>query len=130
MTAPPSAPAPTIALAPLDVAASRRAAALAETVGRLSADYVLAAPPDLKLPGPTLAQLTAAVVADPAADAFRLAVKGLSPDPLWRSRRCRSHERNLESLRFANLVPFGGLLAPRGAAGGADRPARRRRRRL
>ncbi len=119
MTAPP------IALAPLDVAASRRAAALAEAVARLSADYVLAAPPDLKLPAGALAQLMAAIVADPEADAFRLGVKGLAPDPLWRGRRCRSHERNVESLRFANLVPFGGLMARRAALQAAltDLPA-------
>jgi hypothetical protein len=107
--------APTLALAPLAVAASRRAAALALTVGKLDADYVLPAPSDLRLPTDTMAKLTAAVAADPSADAFRVAIKGLSPDPLWRGRRARSHERNLESLRFANLIPFGALLARRAA---------------
>jgi hypothetical protein len=125
MTDPPRAHAPTIALAPLEAAASRRAAALATAVGKLADDYVLAAPPDLRLPAGALARLTAAMVADPAADAFRLEVKGLAPEPLWRGRRCRSHERNLESLRFANLAPFGGLLVRREAllAALADLPA-------
>ena len=107
--------APTIALAPLEAAAGRRAASLAFAVGNLSADYVLPAPPDVRLPEATLARLTAAVAADPGADAFRLAVKGLSPDPLWRGRRARSHERNVESLRFADLIPFGALLVRRAA---------------
>jgi hypothetical protein len=117
MTDPPQgqAAAPTIALAPLDIAATRRAAALAAAVGKLADDYVLAAPPDLRLPAGALTQLAAAIVADPAADAFRFGVKGLPPDPLWRGRRCRSHERNLESLRFANLAPLGGLLVRREA---------------
>jgi hypothetical protein len=105
--------APTIALAPLEAAASRRAASLAFAVGRQGADYVLPAPADLRLPDAAMAQLTAAVAADPGADAFRLAVKGLPPDPLWRGRRARSHESNLESLRFANLFPFGALLVRR-----------------
>jgi len=107
--------APTIALPPLEATAARLAAALAEAVGRLAADYVLAAPPDLKLAAATLAQLTAAIVADPSVDAFRLTVKGLPPDPVWRGRRCRAHEHNQEGLRFANLVPYGGLLARREA---------------
>jgi hypothetical protein len=117
MTDPPQtqAAAPTIALAPLEAAATRRATALAATVGNLAGDYVLAAPPDLRLQAGALAQLTAAIVADPAADAFRLEVNGLAPDPLWRGRRCRSHERNLESLRFASLAPFGCLLVRREA---------------
>ncbi|HXQ13662.1 MAG TPA: hypothetical protein VN814_03455 [Caulobacteraceae bacterium] len=107
--------APTIALAPLEASATRRAAALAAAVGRLDADYVLPAPPDLNLSTATLAQLEAAILADPTADGFRLAVKGLAPDPLWRGRRCRSHARNLESLRFAHLIPFGALLVRRAA---------------
>jgi hypothetical protein len=107
--------APTIALAPLEASAGRRAASLAFAVGNLSADYVLPAPPGLRLRDAAMAQLAAAVAADPEADAFRLTVKGLSPDPLWRGRRARSHERNLESLRFANLFPFAGLLVRRAA---------------
>ena len=125
MTDPTRPNAPTIALAPLEAAATGRATALATAVGRLADDYVLAAPPDLRLPAATLSQLTAATVVDPNADAFRLEVKGLAPDPLWRGRRCGSHERNLESFRFANLAPFGGLLARREAllAALADLPA-------
>ena len=117
--------APTIALAPLEVFAVRRAAALAAAVGRLDADYVLPAPPDLKLSPAALAQLEAAIHADPDADGLRLAVTGIAPDPLWRGRRCRSHERNLESLRFAHLIPFGALLVRRSAllAALADLPA-------
>jgi hypothetical protein len=107
--------APTIALAPLEASAIRRAAALAGAVGRLDTDYVLPTPPDLNLAPATLAQLAAVIVADPDADAFRLVVEGLAPDPIWRGRRCRSHERNLESLRFANLIPYGGLLVRREA---------------
>ncbi len=123
MTDPP--PAPTIALAPLEASSTGRAAALAAAVGRLDADYVLPAPPDLKLSPAALAQLAGAIRADPDADAFRLAVKGLAPDPLWRGRRCRSHERNLESLRFANIIAFGALLLRREAllAALADLPA-------
>jgi hypothetical protein len=117
MTDPPTThpPAPTIALAPLEVSATRRAAALGAAVGRLDAEYVLPAPPDLKLSPATLAQLAAAIRVDPDADAFRLTVQGVSPDPLWRGRRCRSHERNLESLRLAHMIPFGGLLVRREA---------------
>ncbi|MEJ0064581.1 MAG: hypothetical protein WDM85_03470 [Caulobacteraceae bacterium] len=107
--------APTIALATLDADVGRRAASLAITVGDLAADYVLPVPPDLRLPAETMAQLAMAVAADPGADAFRLAVKGLDPDPLWRGRRARSHEHNVESLRFANLFPFGALLVRREA---------------
>ena len=128
MTDPPKTqppPAPTIALAPLDVAATRRAAALAAAVDGLDADFVLPAPPDLKLSPAMLAQLAATISADPTADAFRLAVKGQAPDLIWRGRRCRSHERNLESLRFAHLIPYGALLVRRQTlrAALADLPA-------
>ncbi len=107
--------APTVALAPLDAVAARRASALAETTRALAADFVLPAPSDLRLSDAALAGLTAAIARDPAADAFRLAVEGLAPDPAWRGRRCRSHEHNLESLRFADLIPFGGLAIRRSA---------------
>jgi len=119
MTDPPTTHRPsalTIALVPLEAAGTQRAAALADAVARLGEDYVLPAPPELKLSAAMLAQLTAAVCADPDADAFRLAAKGLAPDPLWRGRRCRWHERNLESLRFAHIIPFGALLVRREAA--------------
>ena len=105
--------APTIALAPLEVSATGRAAALADAVGALEADYVLPAPRDLKFSPAVLARLTASILADLDADAFRIEVKGLAPETLWRGRRCRSHERNLESLRFANIIPPGGLLVRR-----------------
>ena len=53
---------------------------------------------------------------DPDAAAFRFEVRGLPRDPAWRGRRCRSHLRNLESLRFADVIAPGGLLVRRDAA--------------
>jgi hypothetical protein len=106
---------PTIAVAPLELAAARRAASLAAAAAVLDADYVLPVPPDLRPSPQAMAQLAAAVAADRGADAYRLAVEGLAADPQWRGRRVRSHERNVESLRFANLFPLGGLAIRRPA---------------
>ena len=44
---------------------------------------------------------------------FAWACAGLAPERAWRGRRCRSHERNLESLRFAHLIAPGALVVRR-----------------
>ncbi len=59
--------------------------------------------------------IDAAADANGDADIFLLRPSGARADPAWRGRRCRSHERNLESLRFACLVPPGALAARRTA---------------
>ena len=117
--------APTIAQIGLDAALAKRMAALSAAVRDCEADYVLPAPADLKAPAGALAAMAHAASNDPDVAAFRLSVKGLTPDPAWRSRRCRSHERNLESLRFADIIPPGGLLVRRDvlAGGLAEAPA-------
>ena len=99
--------------------------ALAAAAQRCEADYVLPSPADLKLPSGALAAMARAAAGDPDAAAFLLSVRGLTPDPAWRGRRCRSHERNLESLRFADIIPAGGLLVRREAlvAALADMPS-------
>jgi hypothetical protein len=107
--------APTIARIPLTSPADGGLAALVASLGACDADYVLPAPADLRAPAEALAAMARAAAADPAAAAFRMPVRGLTPDTLWRGRRCRSHERNLESLRFADIIPPGGLLIRREA---------------
>ena len=94
-------------------------AALAAGAHRCAGDFVYPAPPDLELSDEGWARLAAALAADPDADAIRLSVRGLTADPRWRGRRCRSHERNIESLRFANIVPPGGLVVRREALSAA-----------
>ena len=120
MTDPPRAP--TIAQLVLNAAGT---SALAAAVERCQADYLLPSPSDLKLPAGALATMARAAADDPDAAAFRLLLKGLTPDPAWRGRRCRSHERNLESLRFADIIPPGALLVRRDALASAlaDAPA-------
>jgi hypothetical protein len=71
--------------------------------------------PDAEIADDAWTELAAAAAANPDAEAFRTRVSGLVADPRWRGRRCRSHERNLESLRFARLTPLGGLAARRDA---------------
>ena len=91
------------------------AVAFAAAVGRCSGDLVLAVTPDMHLSDEAWPAVAEAVRAQPDADAFTLNLQGLEPDPAWRGRRCRSHERNLESLRFANLLAPGAFVARRGA---------------
>jgi len=107
--------APTIAQIPLNALAAGGLAALTEALAASDADYVLPSPADLRLPKDGLATMAVAAAEQPDAAAFRLPVKGLTPDSLWRGRRCRSHERNLETLRFADIIPPGALLVRREA---------------
>jgi hypothetical protein len=100
-------------------AAANTPAALAEAAARCAGDVVYPAPPDLRLSDADWGRLAAALASDPDADAYRLRVRGLPADPLWRGRRCRSHERNLESLRFARIAPPGALAVRRDALAGA-----------
>jgi len=85
----------------------------AEAVEFCTGDLVLAVTPDMHLPDAAWPAIAAAVSARPDAEAFTLSLQGLAPDPAWRGRRCRSHERNLESLRFAHLLAPGALAARR-----------------
>ena len=111
--------APTIAQIPLGPTWSGAMETLAAALLGCDADYVLPLPSDVRLPAGALAAMSAAAAADPDADAFRLKVEGLAADPAWRGRRCRSHERNLESLRFAHLIAPGGLVVRRTALSAA-----------
>ncbi|HZZ89972.1 MAG TPA: hypothetical protein VFE13_16715 [Caulobacteraceae bacterium] len=106
---------PTVALIPLEAERGARMHRLATAVAASGADYVLPAPPELQATDVSVAMLRAAAAADPEALAFQLSVRGLSGEPAWRGRRCRAHERNLESLRFANLIAPGALMARREA---------------
>jgi len=107
--------APTIAQIPLTSLSAGGLAALAEALKANDADYVLPSPPDLRLPRDGFAAMQRAAAEQADAAAFRMPIKGLTPDTLWRGRRCRSHEWNLESLRFADIIPPGGLLVRREA---------------
>jgi hypothetical protein len=86
---------------------------LAPAVAECTADLVWVQTPDIEAGADLLAAIVDAADRNPDADAFTLAVTGLAADPAWRGRRCRSHERNLESLRFSNLIPPGGLVVRR-----------------
>jgi hypothetical protein len=100
-------------------AAGNTPAALAEAAARCAGDFVYPTPPDLRLTDTGWAALATALASDPDAEAFRLRVRGLPADPRWRGRRCRSHERNLESLRFACIAPAGALVFRRDALAAA-----------
>jgi hypothetical protein len=87
--------------------------ALAEAVGRATGDLVWLVTPDCDARRDAIAQARRAAQEEPDAGVFVLPVKGLAADPAWRGRRCRSHERNVESLRFAQIVAPGGVVARR-----------------
>jgi hypothetical protein len=89
--------------------------AFADAVGRCTGDLVLAVTPDMHMPDEAWPAVALAAREHPDAEAFTLNLQGLDPDPAWRGRRCRSHERNLESLRFANLLAPGAFVARRSA---------------
>ncbi|HEY1426194.1 MAG TPA: hypothetical protein VGF50_05935 [Caulobacteraceae bacterium] len=57
--------------------------------------------------------LAEAALARPDAGAFRLRSRGLSAERAWRGRACERHERNLESVRFAQLIAPGALAVRR-----------------
>ena len=89
------------------------AAAFAEAVANAAGELVLAVTPDCALPEAAWAAIADAAAANPDAGAFRLRMQGLKAERAWRGRRCRSHERNLESLRFAHLIAPGALVVRR-----------------
>jgi hypothetical protein len=91
----------------------RLARPFAEAIAFCSGDLVLAVTPDMHLPDTAWPAIVEAARARPDAEAFTLNLQGLAPDPAWRGRRCRSHERNLESLRFAHLLAPGALAVRR-----------------
>ena len=91
----------------------RLARPFAEAVEFCSGDLVLAVTPDMHLPDAAWPAIAAAVAERPDVEAFMLNLQGLAPDPAWRGRRCRSHERNLETLRFAHLLAPGALAVRR-----------------
>ena len=108
---------------PFDAIAAEFARATAQATGEL----VVALTPDCELTEAAWTAIAEAAAANPDAGAFRLRMQGLKPDPAWRGRRCRSHERNLENLRFAHLIAPGALVVRRelmaaAAAGLAPEP--------
>jgi hypothetical protein len=89
------------------------AAGFADAVARSTGELVFPVAAD-GLPTEAVRQALAQVArANPDAGAFRLGVRGLAPERGWRGRRCRSHERNLESLRFVHLIAPGALAVRR-----------------
>lgn len=85
----------------------------ADAARRAAGELVFPVMPD-GLPTETVWQaLATAAGVNPDAGAFRLQARGLAPERAWRGRRCRSHERNLESLRFAHLIAPGALAVRR-----------------
>ena len=89
------------------------AAAFAEAVASATGDLVFAITPEADAPDAAWAAIAAAADAHPDAGAFRLRMQGLKAERVWRGRRCRSHERNLENLRFAHLIAPGSLVVRR-----------------
>jgi hypothetical protein len=97
----------------------RAADGLAERVQRSGGDLIVLATPDTALGDAARSAIEPAAREHPDAAAFTLALSGLPADPAWRGRRCRSHERNLETLRFASLLAPGALVVRRAALLGA-----------
>jgi len=91
------------------------ACAFAEAAEQCAGELILALTPDTELEPDAWTAIAATAQANPDAGAFTLGLGGLSPDPAWRGRRCRSHERNLESQRFASLIAPGALVVRRAA---------------
>ena len=89
--------------------------AFREAVGKCSGEIVWPVTPDVEIPDEAWSVLAEAARAEPDAAAFRVEVAGLAPDPRWRGRRCRSHARNLDAVRFAHLIAPGGLAIRREA---------------
>ncbi len=98
---------------PLVGAFDTLAAGFADAVARATGDLVFPVTPDGVPPEAAWPALAAAADANPDAGAFRLRARGLAAERAWRGRRCRAHERNLECLRFAHLIPPGALAARR-----------------
>jgi len=90
----------------------RAPGAVAAAAGRSTADFILVITPDAVIPEHGWAAIAAAG-SDPDVGAVRLGAAGPGADPAWRGRRARAHERNLESVRFANLIPLGALAVRR-----------------
>ena len=106
--------------APFDAIAGE----FADAARRAAGELVFPVMPD-GLPTETVWQaLATAAGANPDAGAFRLQARGLAPERAWRGRRCRSHERNLESLRFAHLIAPGALAVRREVIAAAARRPR------
>ncbi|HWF78610.1 MAG TPA: hypothetical protein VN694_15710 [Caulobacteraceae bacterium] len=89
------------------------AAEFAEAAAKAIGDLVFPLTPDCAPSEAAWAAIAEASEAHPDAGAFRLRMQGLRPDPAWRGKRARSHERNLESLRFAHLIAPGALVVRR-----------------
>ncbi len=89
------------------------AAEFARATQQATGELVVALTPDCELTEAAWTAIAEAATANPDAGAFRLRMQGLKPDPTWRGRRCQSHERNLESLRFAHLIAPGALMVRR-----------------
>lgn len=102
--------APPVEAIPIEGDIARLLPTLREALAVDGAPWVFPAPPGASLEACAWA---AAVAREPGAGAFTLRVEGLAADPAWRGRRCLSHERNLESLRFAQLIPVGALVVRR-----------------
>lgn len=75
-------------------------------------DFVLVITPDAAMPEHGWS-LIASTAAEPDTDAVRISFAGAGGDPDWRGRRARAHERNLESVRFAQLIAPGALAVRR-----------------
>ena len=86
-----------------------------DAVQRCRGELIWPLTPDAEIAEGAWAGIAAAAADNPDAAALRVEVSGLAPDPHWRGRRCRSHERSLEALRFAHLIPLGGLAVRRDA---------------
>src|SRR5579864_7460458 len=94
---------------PFDAIGPEFARATQQATGEL----IVALTPDCELTEAAWTAIAEAAAASPDAGAFRLRMQGLKPAPAWRGRRCHSHERNLESLRFAHLIAPGALAVRR-----------------
>jgi hypothetical protein len=99
----------------------RLASPFAEALKTCVAELVLPLTTDASPSAGLWSALAAAAPANPQAVAFRLTPRGLLGDPAWRGRRVRDHERNLETLRFANLLAPGVVAMRREAALAASR---------
>jgi hypothetical protein len=89
------------------------ASAFVEAAASATGDLVFALTTEADTPDAVWAAISEAADAHPDAGAFRLRMQGLNADPAWRGRRCRAHERNLETLRFAHLIAPGALVVRR-----------------
>jgi hypothetical protein len=92
---------------------AERLAGVARAVANCRGSFVFPLTSDTLASAKTWDDICAVASTCGDAGVLTLPIGGFPRDRAWRGRRCRGHERNVESLRFASLFPLGSFLVRR-----------------